>query len=81
MSDRRLSTRDTAMRDTLRAFEQRIGRLETLLRSQGQGLASVGKIQVMGDVQITVTPSGVGDGRVVTFVNSLTGSSETIDLP
>lgn len=83
MSDRRVTTPQTAGRDMLRDHAERIGRLEVALRSLQQGLTSAGTKQLLanGKLEIEVTSSGVGEGLTVTFRNTVTGSVSTIDLP
>lgn len=83
MSDRRRPSQQTAGRDMLRDINQRIDRLERQQASLQRGQVSNGVVQLIGNgaVKITVAKSGVEEGRIVTFENTLTGSTVTIDLP
>lgn len=77
MSFRKTELPDRALRDVLRATEDRITRLETGLNYTG--LVSFGNAIQIGDVKITVSNTG-GDNRTVTFLNVLNGLTSTIVL-
>lgn len=63
----------------IRKLADAVTRLENTAATT-KGVPSFASAIQIGDVTITVT-AGVGDARVVTFRNVLTGSTDVINLP